>query len=130
MKKILILASFILLSSNLYAKQSFDEKVVNEYLTIAHLLTYGTHLGDKEEKLDAIKYAKKALKWMEENKKSPNMGLDSPLAGKAYYQIGAAMGHDKNAKEYVLKSYETYKKSLGENHPKTKEIKMILRDFY
>jgi len=129
MKKILILISFVLITVNLYAKQSyqsFDEKVVREYMQASQLLVFGTHLGDGEQKLDGIKYAKKALEWMKDH----NMDLNSTLAAHVYYTIGSSMGNDKKAKVYVVKSYETFKKSLGEGDPQTQQIKKILRDFY
>jgi len=127
MKKVFILISFVLITGNLYANQSWDETVVKRFMDISHLLNYQTRNAD--EGIDSLKYANRAISWMKDNK----MNMNSSLAAEANLNLGMVLlnhGDKKEAKEYVVKANKTFKNVLGENNTRTKEIKMILRDFF
>jgi len=83
MKIILILVGFILMTGNLNAKPSWDEKVVAEYHKVGGLLMYGTY-SNREEYPDAEKYLLKAINYMKKEK----MDMNSFEAADIYNSLG------------------------------------------
>ncbi len=137
MKKIIILISFALMTASLNAKPSFDERVVDDYITIAELLNMGTLIVDSEQP-DAEKYALKALNHMKKSK----MNMKSKRGATIYYQLGMIYyGMSKvfpsiTAKKFAKETMKMFRVDYGNaikmlklsilNYEKSKEILNML----
>jgi len=83
MKKIVIVISLTFLTISLYAKPSFDERIVDDYHKVGGILMYGTY-PDIEDHPDAEKYLLKAMRLMEEYK----LDMNSFRAADIYNSLG------------------------------------------